>query len=138
MKPKQHSIDPIVRRDQKQNDRPLILVHQSNSRLVSLRHHPAVWLVPTALLLLAILPWPYGFYNLLRLAVCAVSAWLAYEQWKHDNAASGWMVALSAVALLYNPVIPIHLTREIWIVLNLISAGVFLGHLWVLKNKIRI
>ena len=37
---------------------------------------------------------PYGFYNLLRLAVCVVSAWLAYEQWKHDDAGKRlvWLV----------------------------------------------
>lgn len=93
-----------------------------------------MWLAPAALLLLAIAPWPYGFYNLLRLAICTVSAWLAYEQWKHDDAVSGWVVALGGTALLYNPLIPIHLTREIWTVLNVAAAGVFLGHLLALKK----
>ena len=105
-----------------------------DSRLVSLRHHPSLWLAPAALLILALLPWPYGFYNLLRLAVCAVSAWLAYEQWKHDNAVSAWVVALGATALLFNPLLPIHLNREIWFVLDIVVAGIFLGHLKTLKK----
>ena len=105
-----------------------------DSRLVSLRHHSSLWLTPVALLILALLPLPYGFYNLLRLVVGVVSAWLAYEQWKHDDAVSGWVVALGTAALLYNPLLPIHLTREIWMVLNLVTAGLFLGHLRALKS----
>ena len=114
-------------------DRPSELPLRPDSRLVSLRHHSSLWLTPVALLILALLPWPYGFYNLLRLVVCVVSAWLAYEQWRYDDAVSGWVVALSIAALLYNPLLPIHLTREIWMVLNLVTAGLFLGHLRALK-----
>lgn len=110
---------------------------QSKSRLVSLRHHSSVWLTPAILLLLALLPWPYGYYSFLRLGVCAVSAWLAYEQLKHDSAVSGWVVAFAGTALLYNPLVPIHLTREIWSVLNLASAGLFVGHFWVLRQMLK-
>ena len=110
--------------------------YSPNSRLVSLRHHWSAWLVPSALLLLALLPWPYGYYNFLRLAVCLVAAWFTYEQWKLDDAISGWVVALGATALLYNPLFPIHLNREMWSVLNLASAVVFLGHLISLRRLI--
>lgn len=89
----------------------------------------SLWLVPAALLVAALFPWPYGYYTLLRLAVCCVSGWVAYEQWRHDDAISGWVVAFGAAALLYNPILPIHLTREIWSVLNVITAALFLGHL---------
>ena len=105
-------------------------------RLVKLRHHPSVWLLPAGLLILAVLPWPYGYYTFLRLTVCAVSGWLAYTQWTHDNALSGWVVGLGAMSLLYNPVLPIHLTRDIWSFLNLFSAGFLLGHLYVLRKLV--
>ena len=148
VKRKKHVVRPLFHQGRKQVKRspqdpvsestgqPVEPVFRSDSRLVSLRHHPSLWLAPATLLILALLPWPYGFYNLLRLAVCVVSAWLAYEQWKHDDAVSGWVVALSAAALLYNPLLPIHLTREIWSVLNIATAGLFLGHLRVLKNLV--
>ena len=109
----------------------------NDSRLVSLRHHKSLWLGPAILLVVALLPWPYGYYQLLRLAVCVVSAWIAYEQWKHDDAFSGWVVAFGGVALLYNPVMPIHLSREIWSVLNLATAALFLGHLGALSSLVR-
>ena len=104
------------------------------SRLVSLRHHPSIWLLPAGLLVLALLPWPYGYYNFLRLCVCAIAAWIAYTQWRHDNAISGWVIVMGATALLYNPFLPIYLTREIWSVLNLVSAGLFVGHLWAIRQ----
>jgi len=106
----------------------------SKFRLVKLRHHPSVWLLPAGLLILALLPWPYGYYTFLRLAVFAVSGWLAYTQWTHDNAFTGWVVGLGAMSLLYNPVLPIHLTRDIWSVLNLLSAGFLLAHLYALRQ----
>lgn len=108
----------------------------SESRLVTLRHHPFVWLLPAGLLILALLPWPYGYYNLLRLTVCAVAGWIAYTQWTHDNALTGWVVALGAMSFLYNPFLPVHLTREIWSVLNLLSAGFFVGHLCALRQLV--
>ena len=103
-----------------------------SSRLVTLRHHPSIWLLPAGLLILALLPWPYGYYSFLRIIVCAAAAWAAYTQWRHDEALSGWVVVLGATVMLYNPIIPVFLTREIWSVLNLLSTGVFVGHLWTL------
>ena len=108
----------------------------SDSRLVSLRHHPSLWWAPAALLLAALLPWPYGYYDLLRLAVFVVSAWIAYAQWRHDDGVSGWVVAFGAAALLFNPFMPIHLTREIWSVLNIGTAMLFLGHLRALRRLV--
>ena len=107
-----------------------------NRRLVALRHHASVWVAPAILLIAALFPWPYGYYGLLRLAVFVVSAWIAYEQWRFDDAVSGWVVAFGGVALLYNPFIPVHLTREIWSVLNIATAGLFLAHLRGLKGLI--
>lgn len=107
------------------------------SQLVTLRHHKSLWLAPAALLAGALLPWPYGYYELLHLAVCAVSAWIAYEQWRHDDAVSGWVVAFGGMAMLYNPLMPVHLTREIWSVLNLASASAFLLHLRALRGLVQ-
>lgn len=112
-----------------------MLTHRTNgsgsaeSALVRLRHHPSVWLLPAGLLVAALLPWPYGYYNFLRITVCAVTAWLAYTQLRHDDALSGWVVALGAMSVLYNPIVPVHLTRELWSVLNLTGAVMLVVHL---------
>lgn len=104
------------------------------SRIVALRHHPAVWVVPAGLLVFALVPLPYGFYILLRLIVCVVSVWLAYVQWKHDDAISGWVVVLVIIALVYNPIIVVHLTREVWTIINLVTSLVLIGHLRFLRR----
>ena len=90
-----------------------------------------------AMLIGALLPWPYGYYNFLRFCVCGAAAFLAYQQWTHDDAASKWVVVLAAVAVLYNPLVPIHLTREIWSVLNVATAVAFAGHLRSLRVVLR-
>lgn len=89
------------------------------------------------LLVVAILPLPYAYYTFLRLAICAVSVFLAYQHFVHQDSVDKWVVLLAAIALLYNPLIPIYLTREIWIVLNLIAATAFVLHFVALKRHLR-
>ena len=67
--------------------------------------------------------WQYGFFTLLRFVVFATTtyvAWMAYEEQKEK-----WVWIFGFVAVLFNPFFPVHLTREIWFVIDLIS-GVFL------------
>lgn len=76
-----------------------------------------------ALLLLALFDgWPYGYFTLLRIAVCAGSAYLAWEAGEADK--ETWVWVFGAIAVLFNPIIPIHLTREIWWPIDL-AAGIF-------------
>ena len=91
--------------------------------------HPAVWLVPTALLLLALLPFPYGFYTVLRLVVCSTAVLLTYDEYRLCGRVSGWAIVLAGFVLLFNPLIPIHLTREIWAPID-VATGVLLIVHW--------
>ena len=90
--------------------------------------HPAVWLVPAALLLVALLPLPYGFYVLLRLVVCGAAALLTYDECRLCGGVSGWAMLLAGVALLFNPLIPVHLTREIWAPIDIGAALLMVIH----------
>ena len=64
--------------------------------------------------------WPYAFYVLLRLGVCAVSVYWAVEMFKQQQTLWAW--ALGANAVLFNPVFPIHMARSDWEILNLLDA----------------
>jgi uncharacterized protein DUF6804 len=77
-----------------------------------------------ALFLAAFSQWPNGFYVLLRLAVCTVSVYWAVEMFKQRQVV--WTWALGANAVLFNPVLPIHMARSDWEVINLLDA-VFLA-----------
>ena len=54
----------------------------------------AVWLVPAAMLLVALADLPYGFYTLLRLVVCGAAVLLAFHEYDLRGDASGWTVVL--------------------------------------------
>ena len=91
--------------------------------------HPAVWLLaPAVLLILALLPFPYGYYVLLRLVVCGTAALLSYDEYRLRGRVSGWTMVLAGVALLFNPLIPVHLTREIWAPIDLGTALLVIFH----------
>ena len=89
-----------------------------------------------AMLLLAIPSiWPYGYYTLLRWAVCGVSAHAAYRayEWKRQ----GWIWGMAIISVLFNPFIPIYLDKEMWIVIDLFVAGVYLVAIFILRGKMR-
>ena len=74
------------------------------------------------LCLAAVFPLPYGFYNFLRFAITITSVLAAIELIKENNFI--W-VLFGGIAILFNPIIPIHLTKDIWFVIDLIVAGAF-------------
>lgn len=88
-----------------------------------------VWLVPAALLVLALAPLPYGFYTMLRLVVCAASAYLAWRELEEFDL-SLWVWGLGGIAVLFNPLIPIHLNRDVWVFIDVGVAVILVLHMW--------
>jgi len=82
-----------------------------------------IYYIPAALLLLALLPLPYGFYTLLRLVVTICAVVIAYHHWQSGG--KGVAIAMGFIALLFNPLIPVYLTREIWAPIDLGLAVFF-------------
>lgn len=85
-------------------------------------------LVPVLALVVAVLPLPYGYYALLRLVVTAFAAFFAYTEYNTHDKYTGWFFSFVAVALLFNPLVPVHLSRSSWFLLDLIGAGVFAAY----------
>lgn len=97
-----------------------------------------LWLLPAVILVAAIAPWPYGYYKLLRLVVCICAGVLTYQSYQNaGERITAWVVGLVVLALLYNPIIPVHLTREIWLPINLASAAFFVAHMWFEREQER-
>lgn len=84
-------------------------------------------LIPAGLLLLAVAPLPYGYYTFLRIAVTAGAVAVAWASFQRTGTVSGWVVGMGLIAALFNPIIPVHLTREIWLPINLVAAGAFVA-----------
>ena len=88
-------------------------------------------IVAAIMLLVAVLPLPYGFYTLLRIVVTASAAFAAYYFFKEgDDSQSG--IILTLIALLFNPLIPIHLDKVIWIPIDIGTAI----YMYILSKKI--
>ena len=77
----------------------------------------------------AIFDWHYGYYSILRVIVffvCGGNAIHFYNEFDKQKKATPWWVwALACSALLFNPFLPVHLTRGIWSVFN-IAVGFLL------------
>ena len=76
---------------------------------------------------------PYGYYILLRWVCCAVFGYLALQASAYKQ--QDWVWVLGVTAAVYNPIIPVHLTREIWSVLNLITIGIAVASIFAVKPK---
>jgi hypothetical protein len=96
--------------------------------------HWAVWLVPAALLLLALLSFPYGYYTFLRLAVTLSAGLLAYWSWSRQQPL--WAIAFAAVALLFNPLFPVYLDRSTWGPIDVAVAALYIAH-WLFTRGSR-
>ncbi len=69
---------------------------------------------------LAISDLPYGYYTLLRLVVCSTG--IIYLIFFRNEKFPTIDIIVFVVVLLWNPIIPVYLTKEIWTVLDLMVA----------------
>lgn len=80
--------------------------------------------VVAGVMVMAILPLPYGFYSLIRLIATITFGILSYCSWRKGYQILPWLYGLGL--LLFNPVFPIYLDKEIWIGLDVLSSVVIL------------
>lgn len=73
-------------------------------------------------LLIAIAPFPYGYYTFLRILVTIISLLIILNKETHKAE----LIIFLLIAILFNPIIPIYLTKSIWIPIDIIVAIFFL------------
>jgi hypothetical protein len=71
----------------------------------------------------ALAKWPYGYYQLLRFIVCGVAVYIAYAAFNWQKIWAVWL--LGFIAVLFNPLIPIHLSKALWQSIDVVCACVF-------------
>jgi hypothetical protein len=91
------------------------------------RPHLIPALVAALMLFGALGQWSYGYYQLLRFVVCGAGVFVAYAAYVYQTMWATWLFGF--IAVLFNPFIPIHLTREMWQPVDLICGAFFLGKL---------
>ncbi len=72
----------------------------------------------------AIAEWPYGYYILLRWITCITSILVAFQAFEKNI---DWAkVVFIVIAILFNPLAPIYLSRSTWIPLDIVTAILFI------------
>ena len=86
------------------------------------RNKNIVITISVIFLLLAMLEgWVYGFLTLLRCVVFGSSAYLTWLAYTHEK--EWWSWVFGFIALLSNPIIPVYLYMELWVLIDLLVAG---------------
>jgi hypothetical protein len=86
-----------------------------------------VYIVPAILLLLVtFVSFPYGFYTLLRLIVSISSGFIIYLNYKEEKRITTSVIIFTIICLLFNPIIPVHLTKSQWIPIDIITSIIFI------------
>ena len=71
-------------------------------------------------------PLPYGYYTLLRWVACIGFAWLAVGSWSAGSKAWPW--AFGLLAIVFNPIAKVHLTKGTWAAVDLAAGAVVACH----------
>jgi Family of unknown function (DUF6804) len=75
----------------------------------------------------------HGYYVLLRWVCCVMFGYLALQAYAYKQ--QDWFWVLGLTAAVYNPLVPLHLTREIWSVVNLLTIGIALVSIFALQLR---
>jgi len=91
-----------------------------------------VKIVIAALLLLAIASLPIGYYTFLRIVVCIASVVLCIVYFENIKLLA---IIFGIIAILFNPILPIYLSKETWIPIDVITAIVFVVSVFIPVEK---
>lgn len=87
----------------------------------------SVSLISSVLLLFGILNLSYGYFSFLRLFITCSSLYIFLVNKEKDNNKSNiWGVLFLIVAILFNPIFPIYLDKEIWRIIDFLVAGLYI------------
>lgn len=81
-------------------------------------------LVLAVLLLLCLFKMPYGYYQFVRLAALAGFGYLAYDFYKQGRQIHA--IISAGLAILFQPVVKIVFSREIWNILDIAAAALLI------------
>jgi len=78
------------------------------------------------LVLIAVFPLPYSYYEILRIVVCLGVIFIVIKEW--DSLDTTTKAILAVIAILFNPFSPIYLSKMIWVVIDLV-VGLYMLNL---------
>jgi hypothetical protein len=85
----------------------------------------AFYMAAGLLMLVAVGHWPYGFYQLVRVVGTVAAAALATRSFGRRNEGLAWLCV--GLALMLNPISPVHMARAMWQVVDVVAGVVFVA-----------
>lgn len=79
-----------------------------------------IQIIGAVVLLLCILPLPYGFFTIVRVVITFISLYFAYEYFTNNK--KGLALTFAVIAVLFQPFVKLPLGREVWLVVDIIVA----------------
>ncbi|MCK5708607.1 MAG: hypothetical protein KAI43_13245 [Candidatus Aureabacteria bacterium] len=73
-------------------------------------------------LFLAIFKLPYSYYMFLRVVICASGCYLFYIAHQFNSKLWKWIFGI--MVFLFNPFLPVHLTKALWVIFDLFTGCV--------------
>lgn len=78
---------------------------------------------------------PYSYYQIMRWVIAGVTGYSAYLSYQQNKIASTWIFGI--IAILFNPIAPIHLDKETWSVINIVTAAIILISIFKVKTAVK-
>lgn len=95
-----------------------------------------IFLIPSVFLIIApLIKLPYGFYILLRFVVFISSSIIVYQSYKTTKLLNTTIFIFGFIIILFNPIVPIYLSREAWLPIDLIVACIYLFNYFKINKK---
>ena len=91
--------------------------------------------IAAGLLFWSIARHPYDYFTILRFVVCAVAIYVAYLS--YINKAIGCLWLFGVIAVLFNPLVIVRLSRQTWMPVDIATGIVMLISIWFVQEKQR-
>lgn len=90
--------------------------------------------IVSILLFVAVAPMPYGFYTFVKMVVCGCAGVICYQLWSKEYRGI-WLWVWGMVAIFFNPIASIHMTKEIWMIVDGVAGCLFGYATWMTYRK---
>jgi len=90
-------------------------------------------IITALMLLIGATKMPYDYYSILRIAVSAMSGYMIYLSLNQQK--GQWAVFWIGLLLLFNPIAPVGLKKDTWVVIDILSALAVAASILGLREK---
>ena len=93
--------------------------------------------IPAGLLIISnLVTFPVGIDTFVKMVICFSSITIIFYAFKSAKGINETIIIYSLILILFNPVFPIHLERALWLLINLLTSGIYIYRYFnVLKNS---